>query len=151
MDVAAARLGLDPAESRRPTLRAAADMPYDCGTVSFGVPTVYDSGDFPALFASLLERLGYDAARAEQRALAARGIRRGIGLAMYVEKTGLGPFETARVDARPDGRFTVDTAASSMGPRLRTALAEIVGGAVGLPADRLHVRHTDAAAVERGD
>jgi len=87
MDVAAARLGLDPAAIRRRNLLAAADMPYDCGTVSFGVPTVYDSGDFPALFASLLERLGYDAARAEQHALGARGIRRGIGLAMYVEKT----------------------------------------------------------------
>ncbi|PYM76708.1 MAG: hypothetical protein DME10_00175 [Candidatus Rokuibacteriota bacterium] len=122
----------------------------DCGTVSFGVPTVYDSGDFPALFASLLERLGYDAARAEQRALGARGIRRGIGLAMYVEKTGLGPFETARVEARPDGRFTVDTGASSMGPGLETALAQILGGALGLPADRFDVRHPDTAAVESG-
>jgi len=150
MDVAAARLGLDPAEIRRRNLLAAADMPYDCGTVSFGVPTVYDSGDFPALFASLLERLGYDAARAEQRALAARGIRRGIGLAMYVEKTGLGPFETARVEARPDGRFTVDTGASSMGPGLETVLAQILGGALGLPADRFEVRHPDTAAVESG-
>ena len=150
MDVAAARLGLDPAEIRRRNLLAAADMPYDCGTVSFGVPTVYDSGDFPALFASLLERLGYDAARAEQRALGARGIRRGIGLAMYVEKTGLGPFETARVEARPDGRFTVDTGASSMGPGLETALAQILGGALGLPADRFDVHHPDTAAVESG-
>src|SRR2546428_328386 len=105
MDVASTRLGLDPAELRRRNLIAAADMPYDCGTVSFGVPTVFDSGDFPALFASLLERLGHNAAPAAQRALGARGIRRGIGLAMYVEKTGLGPFETARVEARPDGRL----------------------------------------------
>src|SRR5713226_246077 len=150
MDVAAARLGLDPTEIRRRNLLSAADMPYDCGTVSFGVPTVYDSGDFPALFASLLERLGYDAARAEQRALAGRGIRRGIGLAMYVEKTGLGPFETARVEARPDGRFTVDTGASSMGPGLETALAQILGDALGLPADRFEVRHPDTAAVESG-
>jgi aerobic carbon-monoxide dehydrogenase large subunit len=150
MDVAAARLGLDPAEIRRRNLLMAADMPYDCGTVSFGVPTVYDSGDFPALFASLLDRLGYDTARAEQRALAARGIRRGIGLAMYVEKTGLGPFETARVEARSDGRFTVDTGASSMGPGLETVLAQILGGALGLPADRFEVRHPDTAAVESG-
>src|SRR5947199_1692753 len=149
-DVAAGRLGLDPAAIRRRNLLAAADMPYDCGTVSFGVATVYDSGDFPALFASLLERLGYDAARAEQRALGARGIRRGIGLAMYVEKTGLGPFETARVEARPDGRFTVDTGASAMGPGLETALAQILGGALGLPADRFDVRHPDTAAVESG-
>ncbi len=150
MDVAAGRLGLDPAEIRRRNLLRSADMPYDCGTVSFGVPTVYDSGDFPALFASLLDRLDYDAARAEQRALAARDVRRGIGLAMYVEKTGLGPFETARVEALPDGRFTVDTGASSMGPGLETVLAQILGGALGLPPDRFDVRPPDTAAIESG-
>jgi CO/xanthine dehydrogenase Mo-binding subunit len=61
-------------------------------------------------------------------------MRRGIGLAVYVEKTGLGPFETAHVEARRDGRFTVDTGASSMGPGLETVLAQILGGALGLPA-----------------
>ena len=69
---------------------------------------------------------------------------------MYVEKTGLGPFETARVEARPDGRFTVDTGASSMGPGLETALAQILGSALGLPADRFEVRHPDTAAIESG-
>ena len=95
MDQGAARLGLDPAEIRRRNLIRADEMPYDCGTKSFGVSTVYDSGDFPALFDELLRRLDYDRARAEQAALNARpGARRGIGLAVYVEKTGLGPFET---------------------------------------------------------
>ncbi len=127
LDTAAARLGLDPAMIRRRNLVRADEMPWDCGTVSFGVKTVYDSGDFPALFERLLERLDYAGARAEQRAAGARGVRQGIGLAMYVEKTGLGPFETARVEARPDGRFRVDTGASSMGPGLETALAQILG------------------------
>ncbi|HEY7650594.1 MAG TPA: molybdopterin cofactor-binding domain-containing protein, partial [Methylomirabilota bacterium] len=57
MDLAAERLGLDPAEIRRRNLIAPEDMPYDCGTVSFGVNTVYDSGDFPGLFDELLRRL----------------------------------------------------------------------------------------------
>ena len=65
---------------------------------------------------------------------------------MYVEKTGLGPFETAHVEARADGRFTVDTGASSMGPGLETVLAQILGEALGLPADRFDVRHADTAA-----
>src|SRR4029077_13816062 len=50
MDQAAARLGIDPAELRRRNLVRPDQMPYDCGTKSFGVSTVYDSGDFPALF-----------------------------------------------------------------------------------------------------
>ncbi len=152
LDLGAARLGLDAAEIRRRNLIRAEEMPYDCGTKSFGVSTVYDSGDFPALFDELLARLDYRAARAEQAALNARaaGPRRGIGLALYVEKTGLGPFETTQVEAKPDGSLVVDTGASSMGPGLETVLAQILGGALGLPPARFDVRHADTAAVESG-
>lgn len=150
MDLGAAGLGLDPAEIRRRNLIRPEEMPYDCGTLSFGATTVYDSGDFPALFEELLRRLDYDAARREQAAVRARGIRRGLGLAVYVEKTGLGPFETAQVEARPDGRFTVDTGASSMGPGLENVLAQILGDALGIEATRFDVRHADTAAVESG-
>lgn len=151
MDTAARRLGLDPAEIRRRNLITPAEMPYDCGTKSFGANTVYDSGDFPALFDELLARLDYAGERAAQaRQNGQGGARRGLGLAVYVEKTGLGPFETAHLEARDDGRFTVDTGASSMGPGLETVLAQILGDALGLPADRFEVRHADTAAVESG-
>src|SRR5262249_27473855 len=113
---------------------------------------VYDSGDFPGLFDELLRRLDYSRARAEQARMNARpsGPRRGIGLAVYVEKTGLGPFETTQVEARPDGRLTVDTGASSMGPGPETVLAQTRGKALGLPASQSDVRHADTAAVESG-
>jgi len=152
LDRAAARLGIDAAEIRRRNLIRPDEMPYDCGTKSFGVSTVYDSGDFPGLFDELLRRLDYPRARAEQASMNARpsGTRRGIGLAVYVEKTGLGPFETTRVEARPDGRLTVDTGASSMGPGLETVLAQILGDTLGLPASHFDVRHADTAAVESG-
>ena len=125
-------------------------MPYDCGTKSFGVTTVYDSGDFPALFDELLRRLRYADARAEQAVINgnASGPRRGIGLAIYVEKTGLGPFETTHVAVRPDGRIVVDTGGSSMGPGLETVLAQILGDALGIPAARFDVRHADTAAID---
>jgi CO/xanthine dehydrogenase Mo-binding subunit len=152
LDAGAARLGIDPAELRRRNLVRADEMPYDCGTKSFGVATVYDSGDFPALFDELLRRLDYSRERAEQAAINARhaGPRRGLGLAVYVEKTGLGPFETTHVEVRPDGRLVVDTGASSMGPGLETVLAQILGDALGIPAARFEVRHADTAAVESG-
>jgi aerobic carbon-monoxide dehydrogenase large subunit len=152
LDQASARLGIDPAELRRRNLVRPDEMPYDCGTKSFGVSTIYDSGDFPALFDELLRRLDYPRARAEQAATNSRpsGPRRGIGMAVYVEKTGLGPFETTQVEARPDGRLVVDTGASSMGPGLETVLAQILGEALGLPAGQFDVRHADTAAVESG-
>ena len=68
MDLGAARLGVDPAEIRRRNLIRADEMPYDCGTKSFGASTVYDSGDYPALFDELLRRMDYERARAEQAA-----------------------------------------------------------------------------------
>src|SRR5439155_1442821 len=92
----------------------------------------------------------YAGARAEQQRLAAQGVRRGIGLAVYVEKTGLGAFETAQLEAHANGRITVDTGAASMGPGLETVLAQIVGDALGLPAGRFDVRHAEPAAVETG-
>ena len=152
LDLGAARLGLDAAEIRRRNLIRADEMPYDCGTKSFGVNTVYDSGDFPALFDELLRRLEYERERGEQAAVNAGrgGPRRGIGLAVHVEKTGLGPFETTQVEARPDGRLVVDTGASSMGPGLETVLAQILGQALGLAPSQFDVRHADTAAVESG-
>jgi len=152
MDRGAAQLALDPAEIRRRNLIRPEEMPYDLGTKSFGANTVYDSGDFPALFDELLRRLDYPRERAEQRRVNAAGghVRRGIGLAVYTEKTGLGPFETTQVEARQDGTFVVDTGASSMGPGLETVLAQILGEHLGVPASRFTVRHADTAMVESG-
>jgi CO/xanthine dehydrogenase Mo-binding subunit len=151
MDLGAARLGIDPAEIRRRNLIRADEMPYDCGTKSFGASTIYDSGDYPALFEELLRRMDYEGARAEQtRGQVRPGLKRGIGLAVYVEKTGLGPFETAHIEARPDGRLLVDTGASSMGPGLETVLAQIVGESLGVAAGRCEVRHADTSHVESG-
>jgi CO/xanthine dehydrogenase Mo-binding subunit len=151
MDLGAARLGIDPAEIRRRNLIRADEMPYDCGTKSFGASTVYDSGDYPALFDELLRRMDYERARADQVARNLRpGLKRGIGLAVYVEKTGLGPFETAHLEARSDGRFVIDTGASSMGPGLETVLAQIVGDSLGVATHRFEVRHADTSHVESG-
>jgi CO/xanthine dehydrogenase Mo-binding subunit len=95
--------------------------------------------------------MDYERARAEQAAGNLRpGLKRGIGLAVYVEKTGLGPFETAHIEARSDGRFVVDTGASSMGPGLETVLAQIVGESLGVATHRFEVRHADTSHVESG-
>ena len=150
MDLGAARLGLDPAEIRRRNLIRADEMPYDCGTTSFGANTVYDSGDYPALFDELLARLDYRGARAAQAVQNREpGPRRGIGLAVYVEKTGLGPFETAHVEAR--GRRALHRRHRRLvdGPRARDGARPDPGrgpGPAGRPlrrAPRRHVGHRE--------
>src|SRR5204862_241227 len=139
-------------ESRRENLMAANHAREGTWQCELGVDAVYDSGDFPALFEELLRRLDYAREReAQQRVNASGGrVRRGIGLAVYIEKTGLGPFETTQVEARADGTFVVDTGASSMGPGLETVLAQILGDHLGLPAAHFTVRHADTKAIESG-
>lgn len=167
MELAAARLRLDAVELRRRNVVTPREMPYAVGTSAVGSPTVYDTGDFPALLDEVARRLAPDRARGDDRGVRRRGQtaapadqgspegagggrRVGVGLALYVEKTGAGPFETAALQVTADGHVIVDTGASSMGPGLETVLAQIAGEALGLPPDRFEVRHPDTAMIESG-
>ena len=97
LDLAAADLGIDPAELRRRNMIQASEMPYDVGQTRLdGRNTIYDSGDYPSAFQRTLEQIGYDelAARREPDE---QGRYHGVGIASYVEPTGFGPFEGARV------------------------------------------------------
>ena len=73
-----------------------------------GTDLVLDTGDYPALLAAAAkeaDRLGY---RTAGRAAADRRARpRGFGLAMFVEKSGLGPQETADVTVSKSGAVHV--------------------------------------------
>ena len=94
VDCLARALDLDPAELRRRNLIRPDEMPYDLGMpYRDGNPLVYDGGDFPATLAAALDAGEYAALRQEQAELRQRGVYRGIGLAAYVEGTGIGPYE----------------------------------------------------------
>ena len=83
LDIAAQRLGLDPAEIRRRNLIPADAMPFDTGLESVDGPVRFDSGDFPRALETTLEVLDYRALRDTQRAA-----RRGAG----PRKVGLCPI-----------------------------------------------------------
>ena len=152
MDLGAARLGLDPAEIRRRNLIRADEMPYDCGTKSFGASTVYDSGDFPALFDELLRRIDYEGARAEQaarnrapRAQArhrARGVRREDGTRPLRDRPSSRRDRTAASPSTPARR--------RWAPASRPCSRRSLGESLGLPTHRFDVRHADTSHVESG-
>src|SRR5205823_10467649 len=78
-----------------------ADMPYDTGLPNyrgFG-NVIYDSGDYPAVLRRALEMSGWE--RLTKECLRARqeGRLLGVGLACYVELTGVGPVEGATIRA----------------------------------------------------
>ena len=155
IDIAARELGVDPAELRRRNLIRADEMPYDRGLpYRDGMPMVHDSGDYPALLETALERAGYRAFRARQQAAArlTGGERRvlGIGVAAYTEATGIGPHEGAAVAVESDGRVSVTVGATSQGQAHGTTLAQICAESLGVPFDTVTVTGGDTARFPLG-
>jgi aerobic carbon-monoxide dehydrogenase large subunit len=158
VDLFAADVGMDPAEVRRRNLRPRFDEPLTTPTGA-----TYDCGDYPAALERVLLAAGYDELRAEQRRRRRHGhtLALGIGVAAYVEVTAApsGGSEFARVEVRPrpaavDGPDGVDvvvaTGSSPHGQGLETAFAMLVADRLGVPVERIEVRHGDTDAVPRG-
>jgi carbon-monoxide dehydrogenase large subunit len=144
MDRAASELGLDRAEIRRRNLIQPDEFPYDVGvTYQDGGPTVYDSGDYPGGLEILLREVDYDGFEARQQAARAEGRSIGLGIACYVEGTGIGPYEGAAVDVLIDGSVTVSTGLSSQGQGHETIFAQIVADDLGVPVERIRVKTGD--------
>jgi carbon-monoxide dehydrogenase large subunit len=151
MDRVARELGLDRADLRsRNTIRPD-QMPYAVGLLfRDGKPLVYASGDFPKSQARALALSRYDSFGARQRAARAQGRYRGIGIANYVEGTGLGPFEGVSVRVLPNGKVAVATGATAQGQGTHTALSQIVADEVGCRLGDIIMTTGDTAAISQG-
>jgi carbon-monoxide dehydrogenase large subunit len=151
IDCLARKLGLDPCDVRMKNLVPTAAMPYDTGLLyRDGHAQVYDSGNFPELLRRARDGIDLDSLRARQRQLRDDGRLLGVGFAMYVEGTGMGPFEGAAVRVLPSGRIQVATGASSQGQGHRTAYAQITADALGVPLDMIDVIGGDTSAIAFG-
>jgi aerobic carbon-monoxide dehydrogenase large subunit len=147
VDMAARALGMDPAEIRRRNFIPADAMPYDLGTTTHGSKVVYDSGDFPRLFDWALERAGYAALREEQAHARRAGRHVGLGLAYVVEKSGLGPWESARVLVDGTGRVVVHTGIPSVGQGVETVFAQLTADVLGVRYEDVTVRYGDTESL----
>jgi carbon-monoxide dehydrogenase large subunit len=147
VDMAARALKLDPADVRRRNMIPAEAMPYDLGTTTHGSAVVYDSGDFPRLFAWALDRAGYAGLRREQAEARRAGRHVGIGLAYVVEKSGLGPWESARVLVDGSGAVLVQTGTPSVGQGVETVFAQVCADVLGVRYEDVTVRHGDTDAL----
>ena len=147
----AARLGLEPADLRARNLVPKEAMPYDTGLLyRDGFPQVYDSGDFPELLRRARKLVDLDAFRKQQKQAAAKGEFVGVGFALYVEGTGMGPFEGATVRVLPSGRVHIATGACSSGQGHRTVYAQIAADVLQLPLEQIEVVGGDTAAIAYG-
>ncbi|MEV6896591.1 xanthine dehydrogenase family protein molybdopterin-binding subunit [Amycolatopsis sp. NPDC051372] len=151
IDRIAEHLGLDPAEVRRRNLIQADEFPYKVGIMfRDGSPLTYDSGDFPTLLEGTLERIGYDEARVLQAKLRQEGRYLGIGLSVYIEGCGLGPYEGAKIRLTNKGRILVTLAAAGQGQGYETVYAQIAADGIGLDMDYIEVKTGDTARIPFG-
>jgi CO/xanthine dehydrogenase Mo-binding subunit len=144
MDAIAAERGLDRTVVRERNFILPEEMPYDQGLVfQDGRQLLYDSGDYPATLAKLKKLVGWDEFEAFRAQAAEEGRRVGIGLACYVEGTGVGPYEGGHVRVETDGTVVVSTGLTSQGQGHATMLAQIVADELGVPFDRIRVTTGD--------
>jgi carbon-monoxide dehydrogenase large subunit len=131
MDLIARTLDLEPTEVRRCNMIQPEEMPYAMGLpYRDGEPIVYDSGDFPGGMDKALQAIGgLPAFRDRQREARAADRYLGLGVASYVEGTGVGPFESALVRIEPTGSIFVTSGACSQGQGMETIFAQVVADA----------------------
>ncbi|MGH7118555.1 MAG: xanthine dehydrogenase family protein molybdopterin-binding subunit [Acetobacteraceae bacterium] len=150
VDCIAATLGLDPIAVREVNLIPEQQMPFARGIDTLGIEIVLDSGRYHDLLHRTLAHLDYPALREAARRRRAAGELAGVGLAMFVEKTGLGPKELARIGIDREGRIEVVTAAASLGQGVETALAQICAETLLVPIERIAVVHGQTARIPFG-
>jgi CO/xanthine dehydrogenase Mo-binding subunit len=144
VDRIAAALGRGRDEVRAANLIRPDEFPYDFHmTFQDGRPLIYDSGDYPGLLVKVRDLIGWDGFAAEQAAAASEGRRLGIGLACYVEGTGVGPYEGAHVHVETNGRVMVATGLTSQGQGHETVFAQIVADELGVDVADVYVTTGD--------
>jgi carbon-monoxide dehydrogenase large subunit len=157
-DEAARALGLDRAEIRRRNLVTASAMPYKTP-----IGPTYDCGDFPRVFARALAVGDYAGFEARRAASAAHGVLRGLGIACFVESSGVAPsklagalgaragfFESAEVRVDATGAVQASLGTHSHGQGHATTFAQILATRLGMPLARIRIVEGDTATVPYG-
>ncbi|MBB3086407.1 aerobic carbon-monoxide dehydrogenase large subunit [Geodermatophilus sabuli] len=144
MDRIADALGLDRALVRERNLIQPDQFPYDHRlTFQDGRPVIYDSGDYPGLLDKLRTLVGWEQAETLRADAEARGRLLGVGMALYVEGTGPGPYEGGHVQVLGSGKVLVSTGLTSQGQGHETAFAQIVASELGVPIEDVEVTTGD--------
>jgi CO/xanthine dehydrogenase Mo-binding subunit len=145
LDFAARELGIDVVEIRRRNYIPPDKFPYDHGILfQDSAPLTYDSGNYEPVLQEAADRIGFTEFRRTGRAAAhAEGKRLGLGIVSYIEGTGIGPYEGARVTVEPSGSIRVATGVGTQGQGHFTTFAQIVADALGVHPEQVDVSTGD--------
>jgi CO/xanthine dehydrogenase Mo-binding subunit len=152
LDAVAAQLRLDPIAVRRRNFISCAEMPYARPFATLDTPVALDSGDYAGLLDKALNAVKWNALTNELDHRRTGGECVGAGLAFFVEKSGLGPFDAVHIAVDSTGLAEVITGAASLGQGIETVIAQICADTLGTDYRRVRVVHgrTDRIAFGMG-
>ncbi len=141
LDIAAKQLGLDVVEIRQKNLLLPEEFPHNHEIIYQDfAPLIYDSGNYAPALTRATEMIGYEKFLKEEKpGLQAEGKRVGIGVVNYIEGTGVGPYEGARVTVESNGKVSLVTGVGTQGQGHYTVFAQIVADQLGVAASDVRV------------
>jgi carbon-monoxide dehydrogenase large subunit len=153
VETAAHEMKIDPAEIRRRNFIT--EFPY-----ASPVGLTYDTGDYFATMNRAVEMADVGGFAARRKASEAKGLKRGLGYAAYIEACGIAPssvagalgaraglFEAGEVRVHPTGKVTIFTGSHSHGQGHETTFAQVVADRLGLPLDDISIEHGDTGKI----
>ena len=141
VDAIAAQLGIDRIEIRRRNTISAAELPYPRPLEALGEEIHYDTGDYIGLLDKLFVKIDWDKLNADVKKRKAAGELVGIGVAMFVEKSGLGPTDGVKISIDTSGAVEVLTGGASIGQGFETVMAQVAADVLGVDYRRCRVIH----------
>ncbi len=158
VDILAHRLGMDPAELRMKNYIRANEFPHPVVT-----GMVYDSGDYGANMKKALQLIDYYGLKEEIDEQRKKGKLAGIGIASYIEMSGVGPskgvrntgfslglWESGTVRMHPSGKVSVFTGGNPHGQGEETTFAQLAASELGISVDDVEVFHGDTGMIPFG-
>ncbi len=145
IDLAADRLGVDPAELRRRNMIPPQAQPY---ANPLGI--TYDSGHYEEAMDTALALADWPGFPPRRAGALRRGKLRGIGIANYVEITSGAPRERTEITVFPERRVELVMGTMSSGQGHETSFAQLVTEWLGVPFDSIFYVAHDTARVQAG-
>lgn len=140
-ELAATAIQIDSLEIRRRNFIKPASFPF-----TNAVGDVLDSADFPRLLDRLVELVDYESTRVRHAAERREGRLPGLGIAIFLEPTGRGLWESAAVQVESDGRVVAHMGSSSHGQGHETTFAQVLADALQLRPEEVSIRYGDSTA-----
>ncbi len=145
LDFAAKELGIDRVEIRKRNYIPADAFPYNNEIIYQDfAPLIYDSGNYTPALERAAEMIDfYNFLDKEKEKYQKEGRCVGLGIVSYVEGTGIGPYEGARVTVEASGKVSLVTGVGTQGQGHYTAFAQVVAEQIGVDIKDIRVETGD--------